>query len=405
MPKQTLYTDFVVIGAGIVGLTIAYTLKHYYPNKKISIVEKEFDVAQHASGLNSGVLHAGFYYTADSLKAKLCVHGNRIMKAFCKINDIPVNECGKVVVCQDKESLSTLYTLNERAKANGVVVELIDEKQLDSIEPLAKTYRQALYSPTTAVVDPKVVCHKLKSLCLDLGIQFYFDNPVIAVNDQNEVETKEYYIKSGTLINAAGLYADKLAKQVGLSEGKIVLPFKGRYIKSVQKSEYKTHIYPVPNIEQPFLGVHYTLTLDGKVKIGPTAIPAFWRENYDLRNFSFSECKEILYFMGQLFKTNQFGFRQLAITEMKKYSNRYLQRMARSLVKHDRHQYKPMRPGIRAQLFDVESMSLDMDFAVEKKGRGIHILNAVSPAFTCSFAFAEYIVNEFILDRSLRHAA
>lgn len=405
MRDKVLKPDFLIIGSGVIGLTIAYTLKHYYPEKKFLIVEKEFDVAEHASGTNSGVLHAGFYYTADSLKAMLCVHGNRMMKAFCKMHDIPVNECGKVVVCQDESTLKTLHELYERGKVNKVDLELIDERQLDSIEPLAKTYKKALYSPTTAVVNPVEVCQKLKALCYEQGTRFFFEEAVESISSNNTVITSRRTFQPKMLINAAGLYADSLAKQVGLCDKKIVLPFKGRYLKSTQKSEYQTHIYPVPNISQPFLGVHYTLTLDGKAKIGPTAIPCFWRENYDLSRFSWSECKEILYYMSKLFVSNSFGFRDLAMQEMLKHSNYYLKRKARHLVKFDRHEYKQMSPGIRAQLFDVENMSLDMDFRVEKVGNSVHVLNAVSPAFTCSFAFAELIVNEYILEKGVKNAA
>ena len=171
--------DYLIIGGGIMGLTIGFELRKKYPEKTIAIIEKEEDVAMHASGRNSGVLHAGFYYTSSSLKAKFTVDGNRIMKAFCYENGIHVNECHKVVVASDASELEALYELERRGKQNGVDIKLIDEEELYKIEPNSRTYKHALYSPTTASVDPIEVCQKIKEILISKNVDFFFNNKYI----------------------------------------------------------------------------------------------------------------------------------------------------------------------------------------------------------------------------------
>jgi L-2-hydroxyglutarate oxidase LhgO len=396
---KTDHYDYIIIGAGIIGLTLAKELKSEYPQSTIAILEKEEDVGKHASGLNSGVLHAGFYYSSDSLKARFCVQGNQLMKAFCKENDIPVNNCGKVVVAANEEELQGLYELENRGQKNGVNVRLIDLKELKEIDPNAKSYHKALHSPTTASVDPKLVCSKLKDYIKDKGVQIHcstqfkkLKNNVIYTNN------KKYTCKF--FINAAGLYADKIAKQFGYAKNRIIIPFRGNYLVYRNKSHaIRTNIYPVPNLLNPFLGVHYTLTVNNKLKLGPTSTPAFWRENYNgFSRFKLDEFLQIVYYESKLFLFNYFNFRSLAISEIKKYNRKYFVQLA----EHLSHNCDPdlfdtwTEPGIRAQLLNTKTLKLEMDFIVEGDANSMHILNAVSPAFTCSFAFAKYLVAEKI---------
>ena len=377
--------DYLIVGSGIIGMTIANELKEKEPSLKIAIIDKEENVAKHASGRNSGVLHAGFYYTANSLKAKFTVDGNRLMKEFCKKNSIFVNETQKIVVAKNETELEGIYELQRRAEVNGVETKIISEDEVLKIDPNIKTYKKALFSPNTASVDPKEVCFKLKEVLKEKGISFYFNTSFENSN-----------LKYNYLINCAGVYADKIAQKFGLAKDYTLLPFKGIYLKyTTNKSDIKTNIYPVPNLENPFLGVHYTITSDGSIKIGPTAIPAFWRENYKgFSNFNFKEMIEILYFETKLFIQNSFKFRKLAIEEIKNYRSDIFIQKAKDMVKSLGDDFKPIPAGIRAQLLNKKTSELVQDFVLEHNKSSTHILNAVSPAFTCSFAFAKYVVNE-----------
>ena len=377
--------DYLIVGAGIIGMTIAYELLERDFQLKIAIIDKEEDVAKHASGRNSGVLHAGFYYSADSLKAKFTVEGNRQMRQFCSKNNIFVNNTKKIVVVKDESELPGLYELQKRAETNGVDTKIIDESEVEKIDPNIKTYKKALYSPTTASVDPKEVCFKLRDVLRGKGVEFYFDTPF-------ESCTIEY----DYLINAAGAYADKIANKFGLAQNYMMLPFKGIYLKYMQdKTAIKTNIYPVPNLNNPFLGVHYTVTVDGSIKIGPTAIPAFWRENYaGFEKFNLLEMVEILYYEAKLFIMNSFNFRSLAIDEMQNYNKKTFIQKAKDMVYNIGNNFKPMPAGIRAQLLDKNTNELVQDFVLEHSRKSTHVLNAVSPAFTCSFAFAKYVVDQ-----------
>jgi L-2-hydroxyglutarate oxidase LhgO len=377
--------DYLIVGAGIIGMTIAYELKQQNSNLTIAVIDKEDDVAKHASGRNSGVLHAGFYYSADSLKAKFTVDGNKLMKKFCKENSITVKATQKIVVAKDEKELDNIYELQRRAERNGVNTKIIEEKEVLEIDSNVKTYKKALFSPTTASVDPKEVSYKLKDILQSMGVEFYFNTSF----EQCDLKYKYF-------INSAGVYADKIAQNFGLAKNYTLLPFKGIYLKYMtNKSDIKINVYPVPNLNNPFLGVHYTITSDGSIKIGPTAIPAFWRENYKgFENFNIKEMIEILYYEAKLFLINAFNFRNLAIEEMKNYSSKVFIQKAKYLVKNIDDNFEPIPAGIRAQLLNVKTNELVQDFVVEHGKNSTHILNAVSPAFTCSFAFAKYIVKE-----------
>ena len=391
--------DYLIIGGGIIGLTIAKELKERFSDANIAIIEKESKVGLHSSGRNSGVLHAGFYYSANSLKAKFTKDGNALMKEFVKKHNLALNEFQKVVVAQNENEVETIYELKRRGDLNGVDTKLIDEDELAKIDSNAKTCKVALYSPTTATVNPKEVTKKVAEVIQNLGVKIYFNEPFIDYKD-GIIFTRTKKIKAKTIINASGLYADRVAKYFGCGKDYVIIPFKGIYLKYTKDDKpIKTNIYPVPNLKNPFLGVHYTITVDGTIKIGPTAIPAFWRENYrGFKNFNLKDLTEILYYEAKLFLLNSFGFRDLAFEEIKKYSKSYLQNLSTSLVKKiDKSGFSKWSiPGIRAQLLNINTNELVQDFVVEKSGNSIHILNAVSPAFTCSFAFAKWVVDEYI---------
>lgn len=393
--------DFLIIGAGIIGLSIARELKKRNPHCSIVVLEKEPEVALHSSGRNSGVLHAGFYYTADSLKAKFCREGNKAMKEYCRDKQLKINEVGKVVVAKNEGELKSLYELEKRGKKNGVDVFIIDEKQLKEIEPNAKSYKNALYSPSTVTVDPREICFSLRKELENSGVEFHFDESYQRRIGENTINTtKGNVLQAKKIINTAGLYADKIAKQFGFSKDYTIIPFKGIYLKYTNPDfPIRTNIYPVPNLKNPFLGVHYTITVDGIIKIGPTSIPAFWRENYQgFDNFRGTELINVLKWETLLFLTNAFGFRNLAFDEIKKYNKPYFISQATALVEDINKSgfTEWSKPGIRAQLLNKKTKELVQDFVVEGDSNSIHVLNAVSPAFTCSFPFAEHVVDRYI---------
>jgi L-2-hydroxyglutarate oxidase LhgO len=400
MSNYPIKTDFLIIGAGIIGLAIAKALREIYPEKEICIIEKETNLGAHASGRNSGVLHAGFYYTSDSLKAKFTRQGNQELKEFCEEKGLRLNKCGKIVVAKNEEELEILFELKRRGDTNGVELYIITEKELKDLEPNAKTYKHALLSPNTATVEPLEVLKTLESELREKEVKFFFNSPYKKrLSDNLGIIAGSKFFKAEKIINCAGLYADKIAKDFGFSKDYELVPFKGIYLEYKGNDQFiKRNIYPVPDIRFPFLGVHFTVRVDGKIKIGPTAMPAFWKENYErFKRFNFKELLETIKWDALMF-IKKAEFRRFAIEEMKKYSKSYLIEQAKMLVYNipSADLFKFGKPGIRAQLIDKKSLTLIQDFVVEGDKHSVHILNAVSPAFTASFPFARYVVEKYI---------
>ncbi len=385
-------TDFLIIGGGVIGINLALQAKRRFPDASVTLLEKEKDCGEHASGRNSGVLHAGFYYTADSLKAKFTKDGCRILTEYCTERGLGINHCGKIVIAKNDEELPVLDELLTRAEHNKVALYEITEEECREIEPRARFYKRALFSPTTASVDPKEVMRSFVSDAKQADIKILADTQYLGFKD-GIVSTSQGNITAGYVINAAGLYADKIAQEFGFSENYRILPFKGLYLYADDEVPLKTNIYPVPDLRNPFLGVHHTTTVDGHTKIGPTAIPCFWREHYKgFQNFSLSEFIEIITREASLFVGNDFGFRDLAFEEMQKIYRPKIIRLSSTLatgIKNE-HYTRWGAPGIRAQLLDIKNRKLEMDFKTEGDDKSFHILNAVSPAFTCSIPFSEY---------------
>lgn len=391
---------YLIIGSGILGLSIARAIKSAQRDAPILIIDKEEEEAAHASSRNSGVLHAGFYYSADSLKAKLTARGNQALKEYCHQKNLPVNECGKLVVAQNETELAQLYELEKRGHHNGVKIEIIDEKKALEYEPNARTYQKALYSPTTATINPKAVCASLRKDLEMLGVQFLFSTKYLS-HQKDIIQTSQGDFEARWVINCAGLYADTIAHDFGFGYNYTMLPFKGIYLKYTKNTtDVRMNIYPVPNLKNPFLGVHFTKTVEGGIKIGPTAMPAFWRENYHrFAHFNFHEFCQITRAESELFIKNAFNFRSLAIEETKKYNKNYLIQLAQKMVRHiDPDGFTEYTPaGIRAQLLNKKNLKLVQDFIIEGDQNSIHILNAVSPAFTCAFPFADLVIKNYAL--------
>ena len=396
-------TDFLLIGGGIIGISIARELKSRYPDSSVCILEKESKCGLHASGRNSGVLHAGFYYTADSFKARFTREGNQRLTEYCDAKNIKLNKCGKLVVAQNESELPWLDELMNRASKNSVPLESVTEEEGRAIEPRVKIYQKALFSPTTSSVNPKELVESLLSDAIREGVQIKSNSRYLGRAGKRSIQTSDGAYEAKYLINVAGLYADKIGRDFGFSRDHRILPFKGLYLYSDEPpGALKTHIYPVPDLANPFLGVHFTVTTDGKTKLGPTAIPAFWREQYEgWGNFNLNEFSEIILRQAGLFLTSNFDFKALAIRELQKYSKPKLVSLASTLaegvdIKHYRR-WGP--PGIRAQLLNIRTKMLEMDFFMEGDGQSMHILNAVSPGFTCALPFADYVCDQ--IDKKL----
>jgi len=389
-----LKSDFLVIGGGVIGINIARHLRKRYKNSSVSLIEKESMCGIHASGRNSGVLHAGFYYTPDSLKARFTRQGNERLARYCEDKKLPLNRCGKLVVAKNAIELPALDELLRRGQVNGIELHLVTAEEAHQIEPRAKTWERALFSPTTATVDPTMVMSAMKEDAETEGVRVYTGHQYLG-REGTIVKTSCDRFDTGYVVNAAGLYADTIARDFGFSQRYRILPFKGLYLYSEEPvGAIRTNIYPVPDLRNPFLGVHFTVTSAGKAKIGPTAIPAFWRENYNgMENFHVSEFLEIMGRGSSLMASSGFDFRRLAMEELRKYSKSHMVTLAGELASGVRqeHYRRWGRTGIRAQLLDIESKKLEMDFVIEGDRRSMHVLNAVSPAFTCSLPFSEYV--------------
>lgn len=393
--------DFVIVGAGIVGLTIAYTLEKKYPNKKILIIEKEKDVAFHSSGRNSGILHAGFYYMENSLKARFCRSGNLLLREFFKENDLNFLNSRKVVVAKDKAEHDFLLELYNRGIKNNVDITLIDKEELADINPNILTFEKAIYSPTTASFNPKDVCLKFKEILLKSEVELKFNTSFRKkFSEDSFVTQNDAVIEYKTLINTAGLQADRLASEYIDVSDMVILPFKGTYLTSndPQNTKLEINIYPTPDPNMPFLGVHLTVTSSGKLKIGPTAIPVFGRENYSLlKGISFKDTLSIGKHLSS-FLLNNPGYKKYTLNEIKKLNKSFLFNSAKHLYKDlNKDDFNTFStPGIRAQLYDKKSNKLINDFIIRTSNNTVHILNAVSPAFTSSLAFSDWVVNEYL---------
>ena len=390
--------DFLVIGGGVIGISIARELKSRNPNSGVCILEKEHQCGLHASSRNSGVLHAGFYYTADSLKARFTKEGNQRLTKYCEIKNLALKKCGKLVVAQNESELVWLDELMTRARNNGVPLELITDEESQAIEPRAKTYQKALFSPTTASINPTELVKSLLSDAIQEGVQLKTNTQYIHRVGKSSIKTSNGIFEAKYIINAAGLYADKIGRDFNFSKDHRILPFKGLYLYSNEPlGALNTHIYPVPDLTNPFLGVHFTITSDSKIKIGPTAIPAFWREQYQgWSNFNMPELTEIILRQAGLFLSSNFDFKALAFRELKKYSKPLLVSLAAKLAKgvDIKHYRQWGLAGIRAQLLNIRKKELEMDFVLEGDKQSMHILNAISPGLTCALPFADYVCDQ-----------
>jgi len=394
-------SDVLIIGAGIVGLSIGMALLEARPSLKVLVVDKEIRPGQHASGRNSGVLHAGFYYSPDSLKAKFCREGNTELRKLCIESGIPVLECGKVVVAKNAEEDARLDLLYSRGIANGVDLEIHHAKNLEKHEPLAITYGRYLWSPKTAISDPRAVTSAMVKRFEGLGGRLSYGHKVQISESSGEVSVNGFDAKY--VINSAGAQSDRLARGLGMAKEYAMVPFMGIY-RSVdsKKLPIKKLVYPVPHPINPFLGVHFTLTLDGKVKIGPTAIPILGREQYSLTSgWSLPDIGQALIATTALIRGRAHSLGEILKSELPKLRENSLVRESATLVP-DASQIRTWAkrpPGIRSQLVNLKSGKLEQDFIVQNFRNSTHILNAVSPGWTSAIPFGRWVANECVLNQ------
>ncbi len=395
--------DFVVIGAGIVGLTIAIELKRRTGSARIVVLEKEPEPGRHSSGRNSGVLHSGIYYPPDSLKAQVCRQGCLEMMAYCEERGLPLNRIGKVLVPVREEDGPQLDVLEARGAANGVATEWLDSAQLGRIEPETRSVTgQALFVPITSVVSSAAVFASILDDVRVAGIELLCGGALGAVDaERRTLEFGGETIAYGHAINAAGLHADSVAQRFGVGRDYTMLPFKGIYWKLDPAAglAIKHLVYPVPDLRVPFLGIHTTTAIDGTVYVGPTAVPAFARENYrGWQGVAPRELGRILGLIASQYASGQDGFRRLAWQEGRRYFRRWFAEAGRALLPRLKaeHLLPCDKVGIRAQMLDRRTGRLVTDFVVEQGPSSTHIINAISPAFTSSFPLARHVVDAFI---------
>jgi len=402
MVRGSSNCDFLVVGAGVVGVSVSRELHRKYGGR-VLVIDKEPSPGMHASGRNSGVLHAGVYYPPNSLKARLCIEGNRRMREYCASKKLPINAAGKVIVARRPEDLPGLEELHRRATANGVQVAWLDAEALHEVEPSSRTWEKALYVKETAVVEPSRVMESLVRDAKAEGVEFEFNCMWEGLRGDRLAQTCHGTIAFGHLVNCAGLFADRVAHAFGVGREYRILPFRGGYYHLNPQSvvHVRGNIYPVPDLRNPFLGVHFTRRPNGEVTVGPTALPLLGREQYSgLKGVNASDALSMGTYLFRLFTRNRDHFRSLALKEIGKMTKKGFYREAASLVVGLKpHDLAPGESvGIRAQLVNIRTAELLNDFVVEPGSRSTHVLNAVSPAFTSSLPFAEHVVQTMKLD-------
>jgi L-2-hydroxyglutarate oxidase len=386
--------DVAIIGGGIVGLATADALTRTQPGLDVIVVEKETDLATHQTGRNSGVIHAGLYYEPGSLKARLCTEGGRRLLELCDAHGIEVGRFGKVVVATDPTQIPALDELERRAQANGVIAERMDSDAITEREPHVRGVA-GLWVPVTAVVNFAEVAKTYARLAEQRGARVLTGFEVVdAASSQRgrRLESPAGWIDAKVVVNCAGLHVDRLARMMGLDSDVSIVPFRGEYrdIRGRAADLVRGLVYPVPDPRFPFLGVHFTRGLDGRVEAGPNAVLALAREGYRRRDMRLQDVREI---------AGSAGLRNLARAYWRTGSAELWRSVRASAFVRDAARLIPAltagdlgeyRSGVRAQAMRSDG-TLVHDFVVEETSDAIHVLNAPSPAATASLAIGDHI--------------
>lgn len=399
MSQNALACDVVVVGAGIVGLATAYQLTRRVPSLKVTVIEKEPSVAFHQTGRNSGVLHSGIYYTPGSMKATTCRRGKLAMEEFCQTHSIPWDRCGKVIVAVDESELPALDRIQQRGHANGVECRRIDAYELKQIEPHSAGVA-ALAVPETGIVDYVAASQRLASEIMSAGGSVRLGSrlrKVMTQNDRLTVQLDSERIETRHLINCAGLYCDRVMMDCGLKPPIRIVPFRGEYYTLDESvwSLCRHLIYPVPDPNFPFLGVHFTRMIQGGVECGPNAVLALGRESYDWRSIRVDELMATLGYSGFLKLAARY-WRMGAEEVWRSLSKAAFVRALQRLIPEIRSEHLTRAPaGVRAQAVSRDGKLVD-DFLIVNEGPMLHVLNAPSPAATASLEIGNHIVDTYL---------
>ncbi len=390
--------DLIIIGGGILGLATALEVTRQYPKIKLGVLEKEARLAAHQTGHNSGVIHSGIYYKPDSLKARTCVTGGKLLTEFCDQHAIPYERCGKVVVATSEDELPRLEELHRRGTANSVEgLEMIGPERLRELEPHAAGIR-ALYVPQTGIIDYVRVAEQYAALVQDAGGEIQCARQVqkiISTDGHLVVETSTGVVHTRAVINCGGLQCDRIAQMAGAEPTLQIVPFRGEYytLAPHKHSLVNNLIYPVPDPAFPFLGVHFTRTIDGEREAGPNAVLAFAREGYQWADLIPQELWETLRFSG--FRTIARKYWQTGLGEIYRSLNKsaFLHALQRLVPELQAQDLLPGGSGVRAQAISTGGALVD-DFVITSSPHAVHVLNAPSPGATASLAIGRQIVSQ-----------
>ncbi len=388
--------DVVIIGGGIVGMATALKLSQQ-TKARIAVIEAENHIAAHQTGNNSGVIHSGLYYRPGSLKAKNCVEGRKAMYAFCKQHDIPYDRCGKLVVATREEELPGMQDLFERGMANGLEgLRWLKGEELKDYEPHVNGIA-GLLVPETGIVDYTKVTQVMANLVQEAGRQVLLNHSfemLVKHADFLEVVTSKGTFETGHIVNCGGLHSDRIARKCGVNPGLKIVPFRGEYykIKPEKRHLVKNLIYPVPDPEFPFLGVHFTRMIDGEREAGPNAVLAFKREGYTKFSFSLKDTLETFTYSGFLHLAGKYLKTGLAEYYHSFYKPAFVKALQRLIPEIQSKDLKPGGAGVRAQALEKDGFLVD-DFRIVEAERMIHVLNAPSPAATAALSIGHTIAN------------
>jgi (S)-2-hydroxyglutarate dehydrogenase len=386
--------DFLIVGAGVVGLATALNLLEKFPRGRLMLLEKEPALCSHQSGRNSGVIHSGIYYKPGSFKAEFCRAGNQSMVEFCRQYDIPNEICGKLIVATHESELLGLKKLFERGVANGIAPQKIYREQLREIEPHVNGIA-AIRIPSAGITNYRRVCEKLAELIRARGGEIRLYTRVRRIRPTSRghcVETTAGDFETRFLVNCTGLHSDRVTCEAGAQVQAKIIPFRGEYyeLKPEKRSLVKGLVYPVPNPSLPFLGVHCTRMIDGSVHLGPNAVLAFKREGYGKTDFSLRDMVETFTYGGfwKLARKHAGeGFREMARSLSKAAFVRSVQRLVPEITQDD---VVPCAAGVRAQALAPDGSLVD-DFLLVHAPNAIHVCNAPSPAATASLEIGRHI--------------
>lgn len=388
--------DVIIVGGGIVGLATAYQINLRHPSLTLAILEKEAELAHHQTGHNSGVLHSGIYYRPGSLKAINCRLGKQAMETFCEEEGIPFEVCGKVIVAVDESETPALQRIFERGQENGVSCEMIDRSRLIELEPHVAGV-QAIHVPESGIVDYVAVCRRLAEKLEASGASIVTNAKVTRIDKRNDAVTavtSAGEFEARYLINCSGLQCDRVTRLSGQDPQAKIVPFRGEYFKLKPTAYHlcRNLIYPVPDPNFPFLGVHFTRMIDGCVECGPNAVLAFAREGYRKTDINLSDLFESLTYPGFLKLAAKYW--RVGAGEMWRSFSKaaFVRALQRLIPEIDASQLESAPAGVRAQAVGADGSMID-DFLILDSERTINVCNAPSPAATSSLKIGDTIVD------------